>query len=289
MFGKRLIHILTEAVFPSRCLICDAFIEHRGDRRIGIMKRNRYFPIESIDNLKSKADTNASQFTIYFHRLLADLVCPTCLARFTPLHSPLCTNCGLVFQSESNDDHQCDICIKTPKRFGMARAFGIYDQTLMELIHCFKYRGKIQLAYAFGVMLLLTFLRFWSEDEVDLIIPVPLHKKRFRNRGFNQAYLMIMEWKEVVFGNDSFESLPVERDVLIRKWWTDPQTGLGRKERIKNIKDAFEVSESTKIYHKHILLVDDVYTTGATANECSKALLAAGAKQVDVLTLARAL
>ena len=81
----------------------------------------------------------------------------------------------------------------------------------------------------------------------------------------------------------------LERGVLLRQRWTEPQTGLGRKARINNIKDAFEIYDSAKIHQKHILLVDDVYTTGATANECSKTLLSSGAEQVDVLTLARAL
>jgi ComF family protein len=83
--------------------------------------------------------------------------------------------------------------------------------------------------------------------------------------------------------------IPVDKDILARKKWTASQTGLGRKERLQNIKNAFVVNDTSKIEGKRILLVDDVYTTGATANECAKVLLKGGSKQVDVLTLARAM
>jgi ComF family protein len=89
--------------------------------------------------------------------------------------------------------------------------------------------------------------------------------------------------------NGHLPVIPVEKDILARKKWTAPQTGLGRKERLQNIKNAFAVKDTSKINGKKILLVDDVYTTGATANECAKVLLKGGSKQVDVLTLARAM
>ena len=287
MFGKRLIHILIEAVFPSKCLICDSFIEQTENYRHSPSKRDRFFPATSINDLKSREDVAAPSLNLSFHGLLADMVCPACLSLFTPVLSPLCPDCGVVFQSNAIDDHQCEACIKAPKRFHKARAFGIYDQSLMELIHCFKYRGKIQLARAFGAMLLLTFLCFWNEDDVDLIIPVPLHKKRLHKRGFNQSYLLIKTWESMEI--EPYRLPHMERGVLLRQRWTEPQTRLGRKARINNIKDAFEVDNSAKIHQKHILLVDDVYTTGATADECSKTLLSSGAERVDVLTLARAL
>jgi predicted amidophosphoribosyltransferase len=89
--------------------------------------------------------------------------------------------------------------------------------------------------------------------------------------------------------NDELPDIPVARDVLERRRWTEPQTGLGRKKRLTNVKNAFSVNDHSKIAGKRILLVDDVFTTGATANECAKVLLKGGAEHVDVLTLARAM
>jgi ComF family protein len=245
------------------------------------------FSTTTVYALKPDDEQPSLPFEIPFKDLLADLVCPSCLSSFTPVNSPLCKNCGIVFQSHAADGHQCEACIKAPKRFFKARAFGIYDQSLMALIHGFKYRGKIQLAYPFSIMLLLTFLRYWRQGEVDIIIPVPLHKKRFRKRGFNQAYLLMKAWEK--FQGEFYQLPRLERDILIRQRWTAPQTGLGRKERIRNIKNAFGVENPDQIRGKRVLLMDDVYTTGATVNECAKTLLSSGTERVDVLTLARAI
>jgi predicted amidophosphoribosyltransferase len=84
-------------------------------------------------------------------------------------------------------------------------------------------------------------------------------------------------------------SLYMERDLLVRNRWTEPQTGLGRKQREANIKNAFSVTDASTLNDKNVLLIDDVYTTGATVDECAKVLLRSGAKHVDVLTLARAM
>jgi ComF family protein len=193
-----------------------------------------------------------------------------------------------MFQSREGDDHHCGECLEKPKRFRKARAFGVYDQALMESIHRFKYKGKVQLARPLGTLLLAAMLIYWDDDPPDLLVPVPLHARRFRERGFNQAFLLIRDLPRMV------AALPVQlsnirtaREVLLRNRWTDPQIGLGRSTRLQNIKNAFSVSDETRVFQKKILLVDDVYTTGATVDECAGALLKAGAEWVDVLTLAR--
>ena len=249
----RIIRAFTEALFPATCLVCGSFFHSDSGERVDCL------------------------------RLLAPFVCPACLAVFLPVASPLCIQCGAVFISREGEDRLCGTCIESPKRFRIARACGVYDETLMALVHCFKYDGKIQLARPLGSLLLSGYFHYWKMDDIDLIVPVPLHVKRFRERGFNQSYLLVKDWAQM-----SFQTPTVERNVLVRKRKTDPQTGLGRKRRITNIKDAFSVSDPSKIFGKRVLLVDDVYTTGATVDECSTALRRAGAKQVDVLTLARA-
>ncbi len=108
-------------------------------------------------------------------------------------------------------------------------------------------------------------------------------------RGFSQSFLIISAWDRMAESlNHRLSHMRIERQALIRNRWTKPQTGLDRKERIENIKKAFTVKDASIIKEKNILLVDDVYTTGATANECAKVLINGGAKKVDVLTLARA-
>jgi ComF family protein len=172
----------------------------------------------------------------------------------------------------------------------MARAVGAYDRAFMSVIRCLKYKGKIQLARPLGKLLFSDFIRFWGQDGIDRIVPVPLHSKKLRMRGFNQALLLIREWPLLAEAmHPQRIQIHVERDILVRNRWTEPQTGLGRNQRMANIKDAFSVTDASKVENQTILLVDDVYTTGATANECAKVLNRSGAKQVDVLTLARAL
>jgi ComF family protein len=172
----------------------------------------------------------------------------------------------------------------------MARSAGVYDNVLMAAIHCLKYKEKIQLARPLGVLLFMAFCRYWNMANLNLIVPVPLHKRKLSSRGFNPSFFLVKEWALIVKSlNRALPAIPVAVDILVRKRWTESQTGLGRKDRLQNIKNAFDVSDSSKVKRKNILLVDDVYTTGATANECAKVLIRAGAAHVDVLTLARAM
>jgi len=195
-----------------------------------------------------------------------------------------------MFQSGEAENHICGRCLKNSGKFRIARSFGVYDQALMEAIHSFKYKGKVQLARPLGMILFLTFIQFFKIEQIDMIFPVPLHGKRLRQRGFNQAFLLIRNWPENArqLKIDSFH-FKIDRDILVRNRWTEPQTGLGRELRAANIKGAFALKKRSSIKGKNILLVDDVYTTGATVRECSRVLLSGGAASVDVLTLAQTL
>ena len=160
----------------------------------------------------------------------------------------------------------------------------------MNLVLNLKYHGKIQLAKPLGKLLLVAFLQHWDADDVDIVIPVPLFKKRFKQRGFNQTFVLIKNWVDLAKElSADLTGLHIERQALMRIRPTATQTGLGRKERMNNIRNAFSVPESHKIVGKRVLLVDDVYTTGATVDECSRVLIKHGAACVDVLTLARAM
>ena len=126
-------------------------------------------------------------------------------------------------------------------------------------------------------------------EKIDMVVPVPLHIRREKARGYNQVFLLVKGWSRLIRTlNIGAAPIMIDRRVLVRNRWTDPQTGLRRKKRLENLKNAFSIIDAAAVTEKRILLVDDVYTTGATVNECSRVLLRAGAKQVDVLTLARA-
>ena len=131
---------------------------------------------------------------------------------------------------------------------------------------------------------------YTPQEAIDLVLPVPLHRQKFRYRGFNQSYLMVDGWKTMAALDPLTAPLPpLRKDVLSRSKATASQTGLGRQQRLKNIKGAFKVRLPDTVHDRRVLVVDDVYTTGATVDECARSLLAAGAAQVDVLTLARAI
>lgn len=270
---KKLYKIFTETIFPPKCLVCRSFIDP---------------PQSDGTGYSSAVDLNLN-IQSQVERLFAKYLCWNCIGGLVVVESPLCSCCGLPFESRHGLDHCCGDCSTAPKKFRVARAPLVYEQVFTEVIHCYKYKGKIQLARPLGELLFSALRLFWDQNSIDVVIPVPLHLKRFRQRGFNQAYLLTRDWQNFAelmpFDLGDFE---IERDVLFRTVPTTPQTGLGRQQRAANIKNAFEVVNEAKIIDKRILLVDDVYTTGATVDECARLLLHHGAAHVDVLSLARA-
>ena len=276
---NRLCQIIQDAVFPPKCLVCDAFyrIPERNDYGISYNPS----PDEPVGPPSVQEQATISLITS---------LCPDCLAKLTTVESPLCTCCGLPFNNRQGQDHYCGDCLEAGQEFGIARASLVYDPIITSIIHCFKYKGKIQLAQPLGELLLTTFIRFWDPESIDMILPVPLHPSRLRRRGFNQASLLIRNWHRIADRSSyDLSSIRIEDDILIRTSPTVPQSVLGRGQRAGNIKNAFGLEGGTTIKGEKILLIDDVYTTGATVNECGRLLFISGAQQVDVLTLARAI
>jgi ComF family protein len=270
---KKLYKIVNETVFPPKCLVCRSFID----------------PPQSEENGYSSAVDLSLNIQSQVERLFAKYLCWNCIGGMVVVESPLCSCCGQPFESRQGIDHRCGDCSASPKKFRIARAPLVYEQIFTEVIHCYKYKGKIQLARPLAELLLTAFKLFWDKDSIDVVVPVPLHLKRLRKRGFNQVYLLIRNWQTIAGQVDlDLSDLQIERDVIVRNVSTVPQTGLGRRQRAANIKEAFELVDEAKIIDKRILLVDDVYTTGATADECACLLLHHGAAHVDVLSLARA-
>lgn len=162
----------------------------------------------------------------------------------------------------------------------MARAMGLYEPPLLELIHEFKYRKNRTLGLYLGKMMAETHYADLDFEAIDLLIPVPLHNQKLRQRTFNQALILA---REVARRHGK----PVNHSILKRTFNTPAQVTLRKEERKKNVKGAFSLLNPEEIKNKNILLLDDVYTTGGTVNECARLLIDNGAKNVYVLTLAR--
>jgi ComF family protein len=208
--------------------------------------------------------------------------CSPCRQRIGAVRSPFCTACGLPFAG-AGPDHLCVNCRLHPPRFRCARAGAAFDRhqasPLVEVLARFKYGRDVTMA-----PILSSFMveRLPLALDHDLIVPIPLHPKRLRWRGFNQA----LPLARAIGGAGPRR---VDPFVLVRSRSTPPQVGLGAAERRRNVRGAFAVHHRERVRGRTILLVDDVMTTGATAHECARVLRAAGARAVDVVVLARAL
>ncbi|MDO9586121.1 MAG: ComF family protein, partial [Syntrophales bacterium] len=160
------------------------------------------------------------------------------------------------------------------------RAVGRYETALMDVVHKFKYGGKTAVGERLGKLMAEFPYPAFNIMDYSLIMPVPLHPKRLRQRGFNQAAILAREISRRF-------SITLDFSSLERVVFTDSQASLGKEKREINVKAAFAVADPGKITGQKIILVDDVLTTGSTAKECARALLKHKAEQVAVLTLAR--
>jgi ComF family protein len=199
-------------------------------------------------------------------------LCAACWQKLNFIAAPLCDCCGAPFSLPSEPGLLCALCLTQPPRYSRARAALAYDEVGRKLISRFKYGDKLHLLPTFAPL-----LRRAAADilaEVDYAVPVPLHWTRLWWRRFNQSVLLAQTL-----------GVPVNVTCLVRQRATKRQVGMSREQRLSNVHNAFKVRGS--VAGKTLLLVDDVYTTGATLEACCQALLAAGAKEVRVLTLAR--
>jgi ComF family protein len=212
-------------------------------------------------------------------------VCPECEAQIFWVASPLCTCCGRVFADRDGADRVCGDCQTEPPPFTRARAAVIYEGPSVDAL---KTRPVLMAITGFKFSRQLAFLpvmQHWLRQPLclelvaaaDLLAPVPLHPKRIKHRGFNQSLLLAQ----------AFPGAPVAREALVRTRHTAPQVGLSPKERQDNVKGAFAVTEPARVKGKSVLIIDDLYTTGSTVKESARVLLKAGARRVEVLTVAR--
>jgi ComF family protein len=212
-------------------------------------------------------------------------VCPDCEAQIEWVASPMCTCCGWVFESRDGADRVCGDCQAEPPPFSRARAAVIYAGPVGDTLKKRPVLMAITGLKFSRQMAFLPVMQHWLQQPLclelvaaaDLLAPVPLHPKRIKDRGFNQSLLLAR----------TFSGPVVSRDAVIRTRHTTPQVGLNPKERRDNVKGAFAVPDPARVQDKSVLLIDDLYTTGSTVKECARVLLKAGARRVEVLTVAR--
>ncbi len=195
------------------------------------------------------------------------------------MKTPYCTCCGRSFSS-GHENHLCGDCLKSSWNFDRARSIVVYEDIIAGLIHELKYSGSMCGLKAFQDLSRHSPVRD-DLSTADLILPVPLHIKRLRQRGFNQALLLAKS----LFPDAGAK---IHYDILFRQTNTPTQTGLSGRERRKNLKNAFIVKKASEISGRNILIIDDVFTTGSTVNECAGVLKKKGCKRVEILTICRA-
>ncbi len=185
------------------------------------------------------------------------------------------------------------MCRRIRRPFGRAVAYGSYEGGLRELIHLLKYNGVLPAAKVLGrllaealAVLQPAFEQLTFEQPAILVIPVPLYQGKRRQRGFNQAELIARAALKL---RPASERLQLVSDLLLRNRDTASQIGLTGDQRRANLRGAFAVARAAEVTGRHVILVDDVYTTGATATECAHVLRRAGASRVWVATVARTL
>ena len=179
-------------------------------------------------------------------------------------------------------EYRCGECRVKPPPFDHARAIGRYEGPLRQAIHLLKYRGKLRLKQPLLQLAMAHFDVHFPGTAYEAIIPVPLHRERLMRREFNQAAVLAR-------GLAHHLNVPILERLLVRVRSTRPQVELSGSERRQNVRQAFAVTNPAALENKQVLVVDDVFTTGATLGEVARTLKGAGAAQVDVFALARVL
>ena len=238
---RPLTQFLGLVVFPSFCRLCGALLENPGER----------------------------------------VVCRGCLARAVPRRGPSCLCCGRFFD-DAGEAHFCQRCLADPPPFTRHRSAGRYEGRVKDLVLLLKYGGYSVLAGDLAAFVNLALGReagLW--DGVEAIVPVPLDRRRKRERGFNQALFIARHLGRL-------RGLPILDRRLVKVRAIPPQTSLDAAERERNVRGAYDVRKPEDIRERTVLVLDDVFTTGSTLRECSAVLKKAGAAEVRALTVAQA-
>jgi len=209
------------------------------------------------------------------------VICDRCRNEMTQILEPLCRRCGNPAVERSSDS--CGLCRKIKPAFDCARAATFYRGPGEQLVRELKYNEHHELAPVMARLMFVCWQRRLAFESLDVVVPVPLHAVRLRERGFNQAELLAAPFAEL------FQK-PLVTNAVVRVRPTQSQTELSFSQRMENVKGAFEplIGADQLLGNKTIALIDDVCTTGATGSACAAALKQAGASRIILLTFARA-
>jgi competence protein ComFC len=233
--------LLELVVFPSACRICGRILDNPGER----------------------------------------VVCGACWESLQPPRPSLCPSCGRFYEG-AGESHFCPRCLASRPRVAVHRSCGDYRGTLKDLILLFKYRELSILGRGladFAVKAVGDDEELWWGAEA--LVPVPLHPRKRRVRGFNQSSVFAREVAKRL-------GLPVLEGALVKTRHNVPQTSLEAGDRVENVRGAYRVKGQSAVRGRILVVVDDVSTTGSTIEECARVLLEAGAKEIRALTIARA-
>ena len=202
--------------------------------------------------------------------------CEGCFKKLKKVEPPYCMKCGKTL--EDAEEEYCRDCEAIPKNYTRGFPVFFYEEPLKSALYDFKYQNQREYAAFFVECIYQHYGKQMEELAIDGIVPVPVHPRKKRNRGYNQAEILAMELGKRM-------KVPVYKDYLVRKIDTNPQKELNDKARMKNLKNAFKIGRN-KIELKKVLLVDDIYTSGATIEACTRILLSANAEKVYYTSVA---
>ena len=243
-WGRSVLDAVLEALFPRKCVFCDAAAVGQGGS-----------------------------------------LCDCCREDIAFIEPPFCHRCGYPAEMDypyPTEDFECGPCRKAPFAFDQARSLGSYDAILKKLIQYFKYEKQMGAVREMAPLIAAYFSKqdaaFWQGFCVS---PLPLHFKKMQERRFDQSFLIARETARTL-------GLPLANGLLRRERETESQASKTKAERLRNVRGAFTADRPERVEGRDILLVDDVMTTGATADEAARVLKRNGASRVHVFTLARA-
>ena len=209
-------------------------------------------------------------------------VCAECWRGVRFIRPPFCERCGLPFMGDLTTEFDCTNCSEMSLHFTYARSAVAAKSVTLEVIHRFKYQQARWFEPFLADLLIREAKPVLEKSKWDFIAPVPLHSVKFRERGFNQAESLARHLSAAT-------KIPLHTALLRRTESTRTQTLLTRNERAANVHRAFTATSGLRLHGERIVLIDDVFTTGATTNACARALKRAGADEVCVWTVARGL